>query len=110
VSKALRRSAKHAHIFLFFLKRYLVMSIFKIKRLSFSGGVMIIYKSNLHKGITEVKNLTRSETRIWIKLDRNHFGFQKDIMLISYFKKNKKDSSLHLSPRPCIFQVETVKL
>ena len=46
---------------------------------------MIIYKSNLHKGITEVKNLTRSENRIRIKLDRNHFGFQKDIYICACY-------------------------
>ena len=51
----------------------------------FSGEVMIIYKSNLHKGITEVKNLTRSENRIWIKLDRNHFGFQTDLYICACY-------------------------
>ena len=66
---------------------YIIQKCRKKKKRSnrFSGGVMIIYKSNLHKGITEVKNLTRNENRIWIKLDRNHFGFQKDLYICACY-------------------------
>ena len=35
----------------------------------FSGGIVIFYKSELHKGITEVSEISLSENRVWIKLD-----------------------------------------
>ena len=39
----------------------------------FSVGVIVAYKSVLHKGITEMKDITASENRLWLKLDKHFF-------------------------------------
>ena len=36
----------------------------------FSCGILIAYKSNLLKGIMEMKDVTSSENRLWLKLDQ----------------------------------------
>jgi hypothetical protein len=39
----------------------------------FSVGIIVAYKSVLHKGITEIKDITASENRLWLKLDKHCF-------------------------------------
>ena len=56
----------------------------KLRSKRFSGGIIIYYKSNLHKGISEVNNVTKSENRLWFKLDKFFFGF-KMCLLCSTF-------------------------
>jgi exonuclease III len=33
----------------------------------FSGGIVILYKSKLHKGIYELQDMSTSKNRIWLK-------------------------------------------
>lgn len=51
----------------------------------FSGGIVIFYKSELHKGITEVSEISLSENRVWIKLDKTHFGWEKDLFICACY-------------------------
>ncbi|CAC5367435.1 unnamed protein product [Mytilus coruscus] len=51
----------------------------------FSGGIIILYKSHIHKGIIEIKDLTSSKNRLWIKLDKNFFGLEKDLFVCATY-------------------------
>ena len=51
----------------------------------FSGGIIILYKSKLHKGIHELSDVTTSQNRIWLKLDKYFFGFQKDLFVCACY-------------------------
>lgn len=51
----------------------------------FSGGVIILYKSKLHKGIYELQDVTTSKNRIWLKLDKVYFGLQKDLFICASY-------------------------
>ncbi|MEW8547527.1 MAG: reverse transcriptase family protein, partial [Candidatus Thiodiazotropha sp.] len=44
-----------------------------------SGGVVLLYRENLHDGIKVVRN--SYDTIIWIKLDGNYFSFENDIYI-----------------------------
>ena len=57
----------------------------KLRSKRFSGGIIIYYKSNLHKGISEVNNVTKSENRLWFKLDKFFFGFKKDLYVCACY-------------------------
>lgn len=46
----------------------------------YSGGIIILYKSNLHQGIS-LFDITPSENRIWMKLNKYFFGFRIDIFI-----------------------------
>ena len=51
----------------------------KRKAVRNSGGVMILYKSNLISGITRMPS--SSKHFIWVKLDSNFFGLNEDIFV-----------------------------
>ena len=50
----------------------------------FSGGIIILYKSKYHKGIS-VLDITESENRLWIKLDKTFFGFKTDLFICACY-------------------------
>ena len=53
----------------------------KSKAKRYSGGIMVLYKKEIHKGLTYLKDGTNSPNRLWIKLDKNCFGFNDDIYI-----------------------------
>ena len=46
---------------------------------------MVLYKSWMHEGITELKEITKSENRIWIKLDQKYFGLRHDLYICACY-------------------------
>ena len=56
------------------------------KRLS--GGIVILYKSKLHKGIYELQDMSTSKNHIiWLKLhvDKVFFGLEKDLFICACY-------------------------
>ena len=51
----------------------------------YSGGIVVLYKSKFHKGITEMRELSASENRLWIKLDRAFLGLKKDLFICACY-------------------------
>ena len=51
----------------------------------FSGGIVILYKSKLHKGIYELQDMSTSKYRIWLKLDKVFFGLEKDLFICACY-------------------------
>ena len=51
----------------------------------FSGGIIILYKSNLQKGIQELQDVTSSQNRIWLKLEKYFFGLEKDLFVCACY-------------------------
>jgi hypothetical protein len=51
----------------------------------FSGGIVILYKSKLHKGIYELQDMSTSKNRIWLKLDKVFFGLEKDLFICACY-------------------------
>ena len=50
-----------------------------------SGGVIIYVNNEINTGITVLKNVTKSKNRIWLKLNKTFFGFDKDIFLCGIY-------------------------
>ena len=50
-----------------------------------SGGIIVYCKKEIIKGITYLKNLTKSENRMWLKLDKNFFGIEYDIYICGVY-------------------------
>ena len=50
-----------------------------------SGGILILYKNTLNKGITHIKNGTKSNNRMWIKLNKTFFGLNEDVYLCAVY-------------------------
>lgn len=50
-----------------------------------SGGIIVFYKKTLSKGLTYLEKGTKSENRLWLKLDRNFFDFDKDLYVCSVY-------------------------
>ncbi|CAC5411506.1 unnamed protein product [Mytilus coruscus] len=57
----------------------------KLRPKRYSGGIIVYYKSTLYKGISEVLNVTKSDNRLWLKLDKFFFGLKKDIYLCACY-------------------------
>ncbi|CAG2193071.1 unnamed protein product [Mytilus edulis] len=57
----------------------------KLRSKRYSGGIIVYYKSTLHKGISEVLNVTKSDNRLWLKLDKFFFGLKKDIYVCACY-------------------------
>ena len=51
----------------------------------FSGGIVILNKSKLHKGIYELQDMSTSKYRIWLKLDMVFFGIEKDLFICACY-------------------------
>lgn len=51
----------------------------------FSGGIVILYKSTIHDGIKEICDVTSSENRIWLKLDKTFFGLTRDLYVCACY-------------------------
>lgn len=51
----------------------------------FSGCIIVAYKSVLHKGITEIKDITASENRLWLKLDKHFFSFNQALYICACY-------------------------
>ena len=51
----------------------------------FSGGIVVLYKSKFKNGVHELKTFTSSENRIWFKLNKQFFGFQKDLYVCACY-------------------------
>lgn len=45
----------------------------------FSGGIIIAYKKHIHKGLHYIEKGTNSPNRLWLKLDKNYFGFKNNV-------------------------------
>ena len=64
----------------------------KAKKLS-SGGVIILFKSHLSKGMTKIKS--NYEDFVWAKLDKNFFGLENDVYLCNCYIP-PSNSNMHL--------------
>ena len=51
----------------------------------YSGGIIVLFKSEYRKAISEVPNITSSENRLWFKLDAGFFGFKKDLFVCACY-------------------------
>lgn len=51
----------------------------------FSEGIIILYKTKLHKGIQELQDVTTSQNRIWFKLEKDFFGLEKDLFVCACY-------------------------
>ena len=51
----------------------------------FSGGIVVFYKSMIHKGITEMRDITLSDNRLWFKLDKTFFNWNKDLYICACY-------------------------
>ena len=50
-----------------------------------SGGIIIYFKKEFTKGITYLKEVTLSQNRLWIKLDKMFFGLSQDVYLCAVY-------------------------
>ncbi|CAG2194702.1 unnamed protein product [Mytilus edulis] len=50
-----------------------------------SGGIIVYYKKKFEKGITYLKNVTKSQNRLWMKLDKSFFGLQDDLYICGIY-------------------------
>ncbi|CAG2198042.1 unnamed protein product [Mytilus edulis] len=51
----------------------------------YSGGIIVTIKKPYFKGITYLKEATTSPNRLWLKLNKNFFGFVHDIYLCALY-------------------------
>ncbi|CAG2257164.1 unnamed protein product [Mytilus edulis] len=49
-----------------------------------SGGIIVYYKKEIAKGITNI-NGTKSQNRLWLKLEKEFFGFKEDLYLCALY-------------------------
>ncbi|CAC5370981.1 unnamed protein product [Mytilus coruscus] len=49
-----------------------------------SGGIIVYYKKEIAKGITNI-NGTKSQNRLWLKLEKEFFGFKEDLYLCAIY-------------------------
>ncbi|CAG2202169.1 RAB1A [Mytilus edulis] len=57
----------------------------KKKARRYSGGIIVTIKKPYFKGITYLKEATTSPNRLWLKLNKNFFGFVHDIYLCALY-------------------------
>ncbi|CAC5415300.1 unnamed protein product [Mytilus coruscus] len=50
-----------------------------------SGGIIIYIKKEIFKGITNLSKASTSPNRIWLKLDKSFFGYEKDLFLCAVY-------------------------
>jgi hypothetical protein len=50
-----------------------------------SGGIIVLYKKELTLGITYIQNGTKSENRLWLKLDKKVFGLESDLYICAVY-------------------------
>lgn len=50
-----------------------------------SGGIIVFYKMELTLGITYIQNGTKSENRLWLKLDKKVFGLESDLYICAVY-------------------------
>ena len=50
-----------------------------------SGGIILYIKKNIFQGITYIPKATLSPNRLWLKLDKNFFGMEKDLYLCAIY-------------------------
>ena len=50
-----------------------------------SGGIMIYVKKEIQNGIEILKNITKSQNRIWLKLNKFFFGFDEDLYICGIY-------------------------
>ena len=50
-----------------------------------SGGIIVLYKKELTLGITYIQNGTKSENRLWLKLDKRVFGLESDLYICAVY-------------------------
>ena len=51
----------------------------------YSGGIIVLYKSEHESGISEITNITTSENKLWFKLDARYFGFKNDLFVCACY-------------------------
>jgi hypothetical protein len=51
----------------------------------YSGGIIVLYKSEHKSGISEITNITTSENTLWFKLDARYFGFKNDLYVCACY-------------------------
>lgn len=44
-----------------------------------------VYKSKFKDGISELKHITTSENRLWLKLEKKYFGLEKDLFICACY-------------------------
>jgi hypothetical protein len=67
----------------FIQKDIVEVSLFYTKRPS--GGIIVLYKKELTLGITYIQNGTKSENRLWLKLDKKVFGLESDLYICAVY-------------------------
>lgn len=50
-----------------------------------SGGIIIYIKKSIYKGVTYLLKETSSPNRAWLKLNKDFFGFKKDLYLCAVY-------------------------
>ena len=62
-----------------------VMRTKKCKRGRNSGGIIVFIKNTIRKGVVQLKS--KIQDSMWLKLNRNFFGIQKDLYLCVTYRK-----------------------
>ena len=50
-----------------------------------SGGIIVYYKKTISRGVTYVNYGSKSENRLWLKLDKSFFDFEHDLYLCAVY-------------------------
>jgi hypothetical protein len=49
-----------------------------------SGGIIVYYKKTISRGVTYLNYGSKSENRLWLKLDKSFFDFEHDLYVCRY--------------------------
>ena len=50
-----------------------------------SGGIIVYYKKTISRGVTYVNYGSKSENRLWLKLDKSFFDFEHDLYVCTVY-------------------------
>ena len=72
---------------IYYLNLILLKSVARKKKKSrrHSGGIIVYYKKTISRGVTYVNYGSKSENRIWLKLDKSFFDFEHDLYVCSVY-------------------------
>jgi hypothetical protein len=57
----------------------------KKKSRRYSGGIIVYYKKTISRGVTYVNYGSKSENRLWLKLDKSFFDFEHDLYVCAVY-------------------------
>jgi hypothetical protein len=72
---------------IYYLNLILFQSVARKKKKSrrHSGGIIVYYKKTISRGVTYVNNGSKSENRLWLKLDKSFFDFEHDLYVCAVY-------------------------